>query len=380
MLFKDIIGHHTIKQNLIRTAQSGRISHAQLFIGPSGNGKLALAIAYAQYISCPNKTETDSCGECASCKKYQKLIHPDLHFVFPVVKTTKLKNPVSDDFSKEWREYLSSSNYHKLNDWIDSIGTGKLQGSIYTRESQEIIRKLSMKTYEAEYKVMVIWMVEMLNISSANKLLKIIEEPPPKTIFLMVSETPDKLLKTILSRTQMIQTQKINNQELSQALIANYDISQDEAVSITRLANGSYLKAETVLKSGHGDMRNFELFSQLMRLSYGTKIIELNAWVGEMVALGREKQKVFLIYALGLLRDNFMLNLVPDKQSQLVFLAQKELEFSQKFATFIHKKNIKFLNNELTKAYQHIERNGSDKIILLDMALKIVKLLRIKND
>ena len=178
----------------------------------------------------------------------------------------------------------------------------------------------------------------------------------------------------------MIQTQKISNQELSQALVVNHEITQDEAVSITRLANGSYLKAETVLKSGYGDMRNFELFSQLMRLSYATKIIELNAWVAEMVALGREKQKVFLIYALGLLRDNFMLNLVPDKQSQLVFLAQKEMEFSQKFATFIHKKNIKFLNNEFTKAYQHIERNGSDKIILLDMALKIVKLLRIKND
>ncbi len=379
MQFKNIIGHDTIKSHFVNTVKNNRISHAQLILGPKGVGKLSLVISYAQYISCKNKNNNDSCGECSSCKKYQKLIHPDLHFVYPVVKTKKLKKPVSDDFIKEWREYVLSSNYHKLSNWLEHIGTENLQGSIYAHESQEIIKKLNLKTFESEYKVMIIWMPEKMNISASNKLLKMIEEPPPKTLFLLVSENHELIINTIRSRTQLIKISKISNTELENGLKKEFDLHEDELKNIVRLSNGNYMKAIEIISENENNKFNFEIFVELMRYSFAAKVIEITQWVDKISSMGREKQKFFLLYTLRMVRENFVLSLLPDNQNQLVYLNNEELAFSKKFSSFINKNNISHITNELESAHRHIERNAYDKLVFLDLSLKIIKLLRIKG-
>jgi len=218
MFFKDVIGQEEVKKRLIRSVTDERISHAQLFSGPEGTGKLALAIAYAQYISCHNRTETDSCGTCPSCHKYQKLAHPDLHFVFPVFNSPKIKNPVSDDFLKEWRELIHKNPYFNLGQWLSFIDAGNAQGLIYERESDSIYKKLNLKSFEAEFKVMIIWLPEKMHISCSNKLLKLIEEPPNKTLFLLVTENEEAVISTIRSRAQLVKIPFIDAASIKNAL------------------------------------------------------------------------------------------------------------------------------------------------------------------
>jgi len=388
MYFSEVIGLEEVKKRLIITANDNRISHAQLFLGPEGSGKLALALAYAQFIACEDKQEQDSCGKCHSCNKYNKLIHPDLHFVYPVAKTKKFTNPKSDDFLSEWRKFVLDSPYHTLNAWLDFIGTENAQGSIYAHESQEIIRKLNMKTFEAEYKIMIIWMPEKMNISAANKLLKMIEEPPQKTLFILVSENEEEIIATIRSRVQLIKVSKIDKISMFNSLKSKFNLPDAEINNVVKLANGNYVNAVNILKARNKSLFQdtvvddssvifFGLFSKMMRICYTANVPEIILWVNEMADLGREKQKNYLIYALRMLRENFILNLVPEKSDELVFLANEEADFSKKFSAFIHKKNIFFLYEEIDKAYQHIERNANDKILFLDMGLKLSKMLRI---
>lgn len=376
MQFKDIIGQESIKKRLIDSVNKQRISHAQLFLGSEGNGKLGLAIAYAQYICCKNKQEGDSCGKCTSCIKYSKLVHPDLHFVFPVVKSPKIKKPVSDEYITQWRGFILDSPYHRYNDWLKIIASENQQGGIFTDESQSIIRKLNLKTFEAEYKIMIIWMPEKMNAFASNKLLKMIEEPPQKTLFILVAASSEEIIPTILSRTQLLKIPKIDNQNLSEAIKAKFDIGDEQAELITRIANGDYIKAMEAINENEDTQKNFDRFTSLMRLCYGYKVIDAMAWVDELAKEGRERQKNFLIYALRLLRENFVLNKFAENANQLTYLTQKEFEFSKKFATFINERNIFNLVDEFNKAHYHIGRNANGKIVLFDLSLQIMRLLR----
>ena len=380
MQFKDIVGQESVKQRLIKSAKEGRIPHAQLFTGPEGTGKLALAIAYAQYINCQQKGATDSCGVCPSCHKFMKLIHPDLHFVFPIILSEKKsdsdddKGPsgkLSDAFLIQWREVLLANPYITETDWYEMIGVENKQGIIGTTESTEVIRKLSLKSYESDYKTMIIWLPERMNLQAANKLLKLIEEPPVNTIFLMVSENPTQLLKTILSRTQIIKVPPIHRDSIALALVDKYQMSPANANEISKVSNGNFQKAISLV-SADTDNQFFVLFRQLMRLCYANDVLGLLDWVNEMTALGREHQKEMLTESIRLLRETLMLNL---KLEDISYLAGEEADFGKKFSPFINKSNVYQVFNEFNLAIDHISRNGNPHIIFTDMAMKLVKLV-----
>ena len=375
MLFTDIIGQENTKQRLIQTVKDGRISHAQLFLGTEGCGKLALAIAYAQYISCENKGENDSCGMCASCKKFQKLIHPDLHFVFPVASSkSSNQKPVSDDFINEWRQSILDNPYIKLNQWFSTIGVENKQGSIYSQESGQIIKKMNLKTFESEYKTMIIWMPEKMNLSAANKLLKMIEEPPAKTLFLLVSENAGKIIQTIHSRTQLVKIPKIDDNSLLNALKNNFELDEDKLSDIVHLSNGNYAKALEVINSNEENQHNFNYFKTLTRLCYKSDVLEVVKFVNIISKIGREKQKNFISYSLRMMRENFILN---KNKPEITYLTSEENNFSKKFNTFVNERNIMRITREFNQAFLHIERNGNSKIIFLDLSLKLIKLLKL---
>lgn len=374
MQFKDIIGHKDNITHFVKSVNENRVSHATLFTGAQGVGKLNLVLAFAQYISCTNKTNDDSCGVCASCIKYNKLIHPDLHFVFPVVKGKGYTNPISDNFLKEWREIVIQDKYFELNDWYKHLGVDNSQGLIYSNESNEIIRKLSLKTYESEYKIMIIWLPEKMHTVTANKLLKMIEEPPEKTFFFLVSEEPEKIIKTILSRTQNIKISHIDKEAMAEALSKEFQLDSDELSNIIKLANGSYKKAKILIENSDENTFNFDNFVKLMRICYAKDVLLLIEWSDEIAKIGREKQKAFLKYAIRLVRENFILNL---QKNEMVFLNGEEMNFAKKFSPFINENNVWLIADELSKAYSDIERNGNAKIVFLDLALKTIKLLRI---
>jgi len=380
MQFKDIVGQEQVKQRLIKSVKEGRIPHAQLFTGPEGTGKLALAIAYAQYICCLNRLEDDSCGTCPSCRKYAKLIHPDLHFVFPIILSEKKsdsdddKGPsgkLSDAFLVQWRETLLANPYITETDWYEVIGAENKQGIIGTTESSDVIRKLSLKSYESEYKTMIIWLPERMNQSAANKLLKLIEEPPVNTVFLMISENPTQLLKTILSRTQIVKVPPIHRDSIALALVDRYQLNPAKANEISRVSNGSFQKAISLI-SVQEENPNFVMFRQLMRLCYSNDVLGLLDWVNEAVSLGREQQKELLTESLRLLRENLMLNIDLEDIS---YLAGEEVDFSKKFSPFINKENVYKIFNEFNLAIDHISRNGNPHIIFTDMCMKLVKMI-----
>ncbi|MFO7827518.1 MAG: DNA polymerase III subunit delta [Bacteroidales bacterium] len=374
MQFREVIGHQDIKARLIRTIKENRISHAQLFLGNEGSGNLALAIAYAQYIACLNKQEDDSCGVCPSCQKFKKLIHPDLHFVYPVAtsKTVK-KDPVSDDYISQWRNIIIENPYINQNKWYGIIDIENKQGIINKNESYEILRKLNLKTFESEYKFMIIWLPEKMNMYAANKLLKFIEEPPDKTLFLMVSENSEQILPTILSRTQLIKIPKIDSDSLYTAICDRFGVNPEKAHDIVHLSNGNFFEALNLIQAEDDDHENFERFTSLMRLAYQRKLVEIIDWVDEIARIGREKQKSFLSYALRLLRENFMLNI---NRKEIVYLTKKELDFSKNFSQFINQENVGPLYEVFNRAHADIEMNAYNKIVFLDSALKIIKLIK----
>ncbi len=373
MFFRDVIGQEAVKDRMIQSVKEARVSHAQLLTGPEGSGKLALALAYAQYLSCSGEKSSDSCGECPSCKKYRKLIHPDLHFVFPVVKTPKFKDPVSDHFIGEWREMIFAGPYFNLDDWFDFIGVENAQGMIYANESSEIMRKLNLKSFESEYKVMIIWMAEKMNASCANKLLKMIEEPPVKTLFLLIAESEEEIISTIRSRCQLVKVPGIEPEAMAGALKARGVQEGKTLENLVHLSRGNYRKALRLTEPGTAENENLDLFKDLMRLSYGRKFLDLFKWIDVVSGIGREKQKSFLQYALGQVRENFISNL---KRPELVFMDENEQSFSSRFSPFINERNVITIAEELEKAYVHVAMNGNPRIIFTDMALKIVKLIR----
>jgi DNA polymerase-3 subunit delta' len=372
MQFKDIVGQQEIKEQLIQTVKDGRISHAQLFYGPPGSGKLPLAIAYAQYISCTNRGEKDSCGECPSCKKYNKLIHPDLHFVFPVIKD-KSSLPISDTYIKSWREVISESPYFTFAQWLDKLGSENKQASIYKDEAQQIIHKLNLKTYESLYKVMVIWLPEKMNITAANKLLKMIEEPPPQTVFLLVSEDRGAVLPTIFSRTVSVRIPAIENQDMMQSLMQNYDINETEAKAISRMSCGNLVEARNYFHASKALMENLETLRQWLAILVKKDIPACVDWSESLAGSGREKQKDFLIYALRFFRELLMFR---TKQQDLNYLLKEEEDFVRKVAPYVNLKYIFKISDEIELAHYHIERNGMSKIILLDLSFKLIRLIK----
>jgi DNA polymerase III subunit delta' len=373
MQFKDVIGQAAIKKRLIEGVQENRVSHAQLFSGAEGVGKLAMAIAYAQYVNCRNRTESDACGECPSCKKIQKLIHPDLHFVFPVVKTPKFKDPVSDNYMDKWREQVLKNPYFSLNNWFESIDAENAQGQIYVSESSEIIRKLNLKTFEAEYKVMIIWMIERMNVQCANKLLKMIEEPPPKTLFILITENEELLLTTIKSRTQLVKFLGIDPQSMTQAIGQQAEAAGKNTQGIVHQANGNYLEALNLITPDDQKGQFFEHFTNIMRISYKRDWLPLFEWVESVSTMGREQQKSFLLYSLRMLRENFIMNL---KHPDLNYMNEPETAFSERFSPFINERNILIFTEEFEKAHRDIAQNGNPRIIFLDLSLKITKMIR----
>ncbi len=372
MLFEEIIGQYDVKKRLIQSVKDGRISHAQLFLGPQGSGNLALAVAYAQYISCINKGEEDSCGQCSSCIKYNKLAHPDLHFVYPIALSKDVR--VSTDKAKEWREALLNNPYINLFSWFETLDAENKQAVIGTDESIEILHKLNLTTYEAEYKIMIIWYAEKMNPAAANKLLKILEEPPEKTLFLLVCENEDQMLRTIVSRTQLVKINKINEEELIQALTEKHELTNESAKSIAHLANGDYAEALLLINENENAEQNLVSFQKIMRASLKFDAKSVMSWIDEIATAGRERQKNFLNYTLHIMRESIVMN---TSTKEMVKLNAKEMEFVTKFAPFIHLNNIDALVDELNRAYYHMERNANAKILFMDLAFKFNELLNL---
>lgn len=381
MQFRDIIGQETEKNQLRTAVREGRIAHAQLFAGPSGVGKLALAIAYAQYLACPHRTEEDSCGVCPTCLQYAKLQHPDLHFAFPIVKSDE--GDTCDAFAEKWRGIVSEHKYFDLDDWYRVMGVETKQGMIYEKESSEILRKLSLKSFSGGYKIMIIWQPEKMNTTCANKLLKLLEEPPTMTLFLLVSEAPEQLLSTIISRTQEVRVPRLSEEEIAHGLQNEYTwLGQEEAHNIAHMANGSYLAALKMMNETEENQGYFDDFVALMRNAWlvGQKknydaLLKLRQWSQDMAdsKVGREKQKAFLQYAQRQVRENYIYNL---HHPEMNYQTQREQEFSTKFAPFIHDGNVEKMMEELSKAEQQITQNGNAKIIFFDLCLQMIVLVK----
>lgn len=374
MQFKEVIGQSEVKQRLIQSVKDNRISHAQLFLGPEGSGGLPMAIAYAQYVSCSYKQADDSCGQCSSCIKYNKFIHPDLHFVYPIALSKDVRTSDNPKVMAKWRETLLANPYITLFNWIEQLDAENKQAVIGVEESGEILRKLSLTTYEAEYKIMIIWHADKMNLEAANKLLKILEEPSDKTLFLLVCENEDHLLKTIVSRTQLVKINKIKDEDIANALMNQKNIPAEQAKEITQLADGNFAEALMLINENENAGQNLLLFQKLMRSSYKFNPKAVLEWIDETVAYSRERQKNFLNYALHIIRESLIVNY---GDAQLSKLTSEEQEFVKKFAPFLHIDNIERFSEELNKAHYHIERNANAKILFMDLAFKFNELLNI---
>ena len=375
MNFSQIPGQKAVIDRLRSSVAENRVSHALLFYGPEGSGKFALALAFARYVSCENRTAEDACGVCPSCVKYDRLIHPDLHFVFPVIKKKSGTEPVSDTFISQWRAMVLRSAWFSLSTWTEAMEVANEQALIPVAEAAEIIRKLSLKSFESDFKIMIIWLPEKMNAETANKLLKIIEEPPARTLFILVSEEDDKLLPTITSRCQHIRIPAIPSGDLSAHLVQTLGIDQDKASGIAAIANGNLVRARELARDDESTTIHLDRFTRLMRTAYTRDIHSLVTWSEETAGLGRERQKSFLSYSLRMIRENFILNF-NGRENRLVYLTRAEDEFSDRFHPFINDRNINALNREFNLAYAHVESNGNTKMIFLDLALKTMRLIR----
>ena len=372
MFFRDIIGQEEIKQRLIQNVQENKIAHAQLFCGGEGVGKLPLAIAYARYISCLNPSNEDACGKCPNCIKFNHLAHPDLHFIFPVVKKKSTKDVVSDDYIAEWRELIAKTPYFNLHTWLEEMGAENQQAQIYVKESNEIIRKLSLKSSQGGYKIIIIWLPEKMNQECSNQLLKLLEEPAEQTVFLLVSEEPDMLLTTIQSRTQRINIKGIEEKDLKEALMNIHGLQEQDATDIAHRSEGNFLKAIESISLNEENKLFFDLFVALMRLSYQRKIKEMKVWSENVAAMGRERQKHFLSYCQRMIRENFIYNF---HNRSITYLGSEEEAFSTRFAPFINERNVMEIMSELNEAQRHIEQNVNAKMVFFDFSLKMIVLL-----
>lgn len=378
MLFKDILGQEHIKRHLTVSADQERIPHAQLFVGNEGSGVLPMAIAYAQYVLCRNSGGENNTGIEACNLKFGNLAHPDLHFAFPVAANSKIKSrPVSSNFLEEWRQFINERPYGTLFEWYQSLGIENKQGQIGVDEAQEIVKSLSLKSYEGNYKVMIIWMAEKLNISAANKLLKLIEEPPNKTLFILIARNEEQIMQTILSRCQMLHFPPLAETAIREKLVSR-GIEENEALKIAHQANGDYNRAMVLADTDNSDLTFEKWFVQWVRSAFKAKgnkaaIHDLIAWGEQIATTGRETQKLFLNYCLDVFRQALLINY---SAQPLVYMEFKADNFRlDKFAPFVSGNNITEISRELQDAIYHIERNGNAKIVLTDLSIKLTRLL-----
>ena len=372
----EVIGQEEVWQRLTEMVREERLPHAIMLCGPQGCGKMALALAFASYLLCQNRDgHNEACGECRQCKMLEKWGHPDLLFSYPTIKTPAMGSehkPVSEDFAEEWRNMISRSPYFNIEQWMTEIGAENQQAIITAGESDELNRKLSLKSSQGGYKVSVIWLPERMNIECANKILKLIEEPPSHTVFIMVSENPDNLLETIRSRVQRIDVKKTDNESIQKALVSKYGITDDDAMRVARLANGDWLTAVGELTADSENKDFLADFQSLMRLAYQRNVRELKRWSDSINSYGRETQKRFLTYFLRLIRESFMYNF---QQPDLSYLTSQEEAFTANFARFVNENNILQINELANKAIRDISQNANGKIVFFDMALQMIVLL-----
>ena len=378
MKFKDVIGQNEVKEKLIKAFKEERVPHTQLFTGKEGTGALPLAIAFSQFINCENRSENDSCGECPSCKKYEKFAHPDLHFIFPSNKPEGFKeNPASELFMKQWIEYLQKVDGYALqNEWYSYLNIGKKQGSIYARDANNLIRILGLKAYEAKYKVVIIWMAERMDATPANKLLKTLEEPPENTIIFLISERYELLLPTVRSRAQLVKVPKIKDEELKKAIIEKFpdiaDSKEEYLETIIKNANGSWNKALELVSEEDSTEENFSDFREWLLLCYRYDYPKIFEFAQKMSLKGREKQKSFLQYGLDVVSSSLKIN---NGNKNLISGTNDEKTFLIKFAPFINEINQLEFYNALNEAVYHIERNAHAGILFGDLSLTLVELL-----
>lgn len=377
MRFSDVIGQQEVKQRLIQSVKDERVSHAQLFWGPAGVGKFALALAYSQYLNCTNKQDHDSCGTCPSCIKAAKLTHPDIHFIYPTTTTKKIKkDPESKLFAEEWRSFVTrQKGYIAVNAWYDFLGVENKQGTIFARDASEIIRKLSFKAYEGDYRIMIIWMVEKLHNTASNKLLKLLEEPPEKTLFILIAEETELILNTIKSRTYQVKIPRIEKKALEAAMAKHYNVRLAEVADASAMAHGNWLEAIRLYEDAETEKFHFSSFQQWMRLCFKSNIPELIDFSSNIAGIGREKQKSFLMYALNLLRNSLLHN---HQLFDLIRLPAEEATFTSKFSPFVRQDNLLQLTELMEEGIRQIERNGNAQIIFMDTSFHVVRLLRQK--
>jgi DNA polymerase-3 subunit delta' len=376
MLFKQVAGNISIKETLVQQVKHNRVSHAQLFFGPEGSGCLPMAIAFAQYISCLNKQDDDSCGTCSSCIKFEKLVHPDFHMVFPVNTNNSIKKDACcDDFISEWRNMIFDNPYFNLYDWLKNLGIENKQGNIGTEEGTNILRKLNLTTYESDYKTMLIWMPECMNHHTANKLLKILEEPPEKTVFLLVAESREQLMATIQSRTQALRFKPLHDNEIEQFLLEEQIADKEKAFQIAALAEGNLNLALKLAQEAELLKKDIDDFLDWMRICFKINMPKLLVWVDKMAGVGRENQKNFLSHAVQLTRQTLMLNL---NLPELVKLSQSDKEILKKFSQFVNAGNCDDLLSAFDKAYYALERNANAKMLFLNLSFRVSTLLNRK--
>jgi len=377
MRFNEIPGQDVIRDRLLQAVKTNRVSHALMLTGAPGSGHYALALALAQYLQCSDPKEDDACGKCPACHQAAQFIHPDIHFVYPVAKTAKIKDEAcSDDFTDEWRQYLADHPYPVLESWSRQMGIENKQAGIFTKEAEAIIRKLSYKSFQSDYKVVIFWMPEKMNANTANKLLKIIEEPADHTVFLFVTSFPDEVLPTILSRTQLIKVPRIGFEPLYQQLVQQFPGKESVIRGVVQRSQGDYLIAREMMDQSEQHLINRDRFIRWMRISFSLRIPEMTDWVNEIAEIGREQQKWFFEYALGMIRNNLLLN---QGMPELACLDDEEASFSSRFNAYIHPGNIDGLMREIDLAIAQIAMNANPKILLMDMSLQLHRLLHLPS-
>ena len=376
MKFSEVVGHSEVKQRLIHAAKEKRISHALLFLGPEGSGNLPMALAFAQYLVCEFPSDNDSCGQCAGCKKMQKLVHPDVSFSYPVAPKDKINKPRSIDFAPQWRNEVLDNPYLNYNEWMEGLSLDNKQGIISVYESADILNRLNLKSVEAPYKIVIIWLPERMNAEAANKLLKIIEEPPDFTLFFLVAENHELLLNTIISRTQLIKINRINDSDMMQILSEKHGLDKTIGRRLIHRADGNYNEAQKLLENDDASTDLNQKFLLWMRSCLLLNVKGINQLSQEFGGESREMQKNFILHALSLARECLLLN-YGDRS--LVRLEGKDLEDIQRFAPFVNEKNIASFTEVLNKAHFHLERNANSKLLFTDLSFSMHRLLKALN-
>ena len=376
-MFDNIIGQKEYIASLRTAIDNNRLPHALLISGNEGTGGLALAYAAAQYLICPHSHDGDACGQCPQCLQLGKLQHPDVHFVFPVVRKKNQKEaPISLDYMGEWRKAFLNNHYLTLNEWTATSGEENKQAGIFVAEANNIIKTLSVKPFESDYRVMIIWLPEKMNEETANKLLKIIEEPNDMTHFFLVSQEPERIIGTIQSRVQRINLPPIADVDIQQALVSRFNCPQDKAIDYARMSHGSYVEALKLLNDDEERSFYFTKFCEMMRLSYAKKLFDMKEWSEELSGIGRERQKAYLQYAQQMIRENFIMNF---NTPSLNYLNESERTFSSRFHAFVNHNNVAGIMDELALAEKDIMQNVNAKMVFFDLSLKLIMLLKSAN-